>query len=335
MNSLVRKNKFDADLVYELRVMSTPAYVDSETITQADEAQSCRMPVPLPDDPYVAVRQAQLVDTESELKEAPSEAEELQSLGSRVPLIGEEFEAFEPSAMRAQLAMSLGHLARVAEAIALSDLAFRKSDGDELWEEDTKEDESSDVDVERERESQGLDEEVHGLGDEDHGLDDESQGLEDKGLGLEEEEVVPEGQQQVVPVVETDVGGWIGQKSRRVSPIIPAYVPLSYKSHTPLSPEWSLGSLPVSPSSPIVPSPIASPVATQTATISRLDALPPTLVVDIDRDVKELYTRPVLALEAWAGHVDTRIADMSRAWYDDHRLIHDMLVQQSAMRREL
>ncbi|GJS40274.1 hypothetical protein Tco_0565317 [Tanacetum coccineum] len=85
---------------------------------------------------------------------------------------------------------------------------------------------------------------------------------------------------------------------------------------TPPSPEWSLGSLPVSPSSPVVPSPIASPVATPTATISvdedqfievgaqlelhgsilhdhtqRLDALPPTLVADIDKDARELYTR--------------------------------------------
>ncbi|GKC35796.1 hypothetical protein Tco_1048180, partial [Tanacetum coccineum] len=34
------------------------AYVDSETITQADGAQSSRVSVPLPDDPYVAVRQA-------------------------------------------------------------------------------------------------------------------------------------------------------------------------------------------------------------------------------------------------------------------------------------
>ncbi|GJS57680.1 hypothetical protein Tco_0652464 [Tanacetum coccineum] len=76
-----------------------------------------------------------------------------------------------------------------------------------------------------------------------------------------------------------------------------------------------------------VPSPIALPVATPAATIlvdedqfieigeqielyrgilqdptHRLDAMPPTLFVDIDRDVRELYTRsgvrPVLALEA-------------------------------------
>ncbi|GJU14828.1 hypothetical protein Tco_1142794, partial [Tanacetum coccineum] len=80
--------------------MSTPAYVDSETITQADGAQSSRVPVPLPDDPYVAVRHAQLVDTELEPEESPSAAEELQSLGSRVPLMGEEFEAVEPSCTR-------------------------------------------------------------------------------------------------------------------------------------------------------------------------------------------------------------------------------------------
>ncbi|GKF70815.1 hypothetical protein Tco_0203872, partial [Tanacetum coccineum] len=49
---------------------------------------------------YVAVRQAQLVTTESEPEEAPSEAEELQSLCFRVPLMGEEFETVEPSSTR-------------------------------------------------------------------------------------------------------------------------------------------------------------------------------------------------------------------------------------------
>ncbi|GJY49144.1 hypothetical protein Tco_0439100 [Tanacetum coccineum] len=82
-----------------------------------------------------------------------------------------------------------------------------------------------------------------------------------------------------------------------------------------------------------VPSPIASPVTTPTATISvdedqflevgvqlelygsilhdhtqRLDALPPTLFADIDRDVRELYTRSGVAamhreLQEMRGHV--------------------------------
>ncbi|GJZ94139.1 hypothetical protein Tco_0666342, partial [Tanacetum coccineum] len=355
------------------KVMSTPAYVDSESITQADGAQSSRVPVLLPDDPYVAVRQTQLVDTESEPEEAPSEIEELQSLGSRVPLMGEEFETVEPSGtrtdsshssalsdstiplspdhplthvsptpipthasfhhrtlrmtVRVQPAMSPGHSARVTEAMALSDSPFRESEEDELGDE---EDESSDADDERERESQSL-------GDEDHGLDDESQGLEDEGLGLEGEEVVPK-----------------DPEDGRVYTDIPAYVPLSAPVQTQPSLEWSLGSLPVSPSSLVVPSPIASPVATPTATISvyedqfievkaqlelhgsilqdhtqRLDALPPTLIVDIDRDVRELYTR--------LGVVRSRFSrrDMSWARYDKNRLIHDMLVQQAVMQRKL
>ncbi|GJR56598.1 hypothetical protein Tco_1407119 [Tanacetum coccineum] len=75
--------------------------------------------------------------------------------------------------------------------------------------------------------------------------------------------------------------------------------------------------------------------------------MPPTLFVEIDRDVRELYTRsravrdaifsqrPVLALETWAGHVDTQMANMSRAGYDDHRLVHDLLVQQTSLQHEL
>ncbi|GKF51455.1 hypothetical protein Tco_0147922, partial [Tanacetum coccineum] len=39
-------------------------------------------------------------DTESEPEEAPLEAEESQALGSRVPLMSEEFEASEPSGTR-------------------------------------------------------------------------------------------------------------------------------------------------------------------------------------------------------------------------------------------
>ncbi|GJV25375.1 hypothetical protein Tco_1378070 [Tanacetum coccineum] len=118
----------------------------------------------------------------------------------------------------------------------------------------------------------------------------------------------------------------VDPEDSRVYTDIPAYVPLSIPVQTPPSPEWSSGSLPISPSSPVVPSPIASP---------RLDALPPTLFANIDKDMRELYTssrvvrdeifsqryrfrslerdqertavtfgalwRPMLALEAWEG----------------------------------
>ncbi|GJT30593.1 hypothetical protein Tco_0910868 [Tanacetum coccineum] len=387
--------------------MSTPDYVNSESITQTDGAQSSRVSVPLPDDPYVAVRQARLVDTESEPEEAPAEAEELQSLGSRVPLMVEEFEAVEPSGtrtdsshssasldstaplspdhllthvsptptptrasfhrrttrmtVRVQPDMSPGHSARVTEVMALSGSAFRKryrssyespssslslallvwkryqgtselildtdSEGYELGDEDIEEDKSSDMDDKGER-----------LDDKGHGSDDEGRSLEGEGLSLEEEgEAAPEDQQQAVSVVDTATSE-----------------PLVAPVQTPISPEWSSGSLPVSPSSPVVPSPIASPVATPTATISVDHKLYTRSGVVRDEIFSQRYRfrslereqerttvtfralwRLVLALEAWARHVDTRMADMSRAGYDDHRLIYDMLVQQAALQHEL
>nr|GEZ37432.1 hypothetical protein [Tanacetum cinerariifolium] len=157
--------------------MFTPAYVDSETITQANRTQNSRVPVPLLNDPYVAVRHAQLVDTdtESEPKEAPLEAKELQSLGSKVPFM-----------VHAQPAMSPGLSASLTEAMALSNLAFWGELGDEDTNEDG-EDKSSNTDDQRER-----------LDDKGHGLDNKDHGLEEEGLGLKvEDEAVPKGQQAV------------------------------------------------------------------------------------------------------------------------------------------
>ncbi|GJR46564.1 hypothetical protein Tco_1314667 [Tanacetum coccineum] len=118
-------------------------------------------------------RLAQLVDTdtESELEEAPSKAEESQPLGSRVPLMSEEFDGFNPSEGR-------------------------------------------------------------------------------------KEEAVPEGQQSVVPAVDTAVG----QSSRSV----PRQQGAKRVSAS-RQPTLTTG---VSPLSLVVPSPIASLVATPTATIS-------------------------------------------------------------------
>ncbi|GJY15535.1 hypothetical protein Tco_0385957 [Tanacetum coccineum] len=340
--------------------------------------------------------EAQLVDTttESDLEEAPSEVEELQPLGSRVPLMSEEFEASEPSDTRTVSSHSLvssdsttplspdhplTHVSPTPtptqvlyhQAMALSDSAFCKSyrssyetpsslpsptllvqkrycstfelildtdsEGGKLGDEDTEED--------VEDESQGLDDESQGLDDKSQGLDDESQGLDDESLGLddkslslddesqgleeegpgmeeEEEEAAPEDQQQAFPVVDTAASEPLGLgygEARR--PALESTEKITLRAQLEL-----YGSI----------------LHDYT---QRLDALPPTLVVDIDRDVRELYTRSgavrdeifslVLELEAWAGHFDTRLENMSRARYDDHRLIHDMLVQQAAMQRKL
>ncbi|GJR95251.1 hypothetical protein Tco_0267425 [Tanacetum coccineum] len=111
---------------------------------------------------------------------------------------------------------------------------------------------------------------------------------------------------------------------------------------------------------------IPSPVATPTATIpvdkdqfievgaqlelyesilqdhtQRLDAMPPTLFTEIDRDHERAIMTfgalwgPVLAFETWARHVDTQMANMSQAGYDDHRLVHDLLVQHTSLQHEL
>ncbi|GJY68621.1 hypothetical protein Tco_0471603 [Tanacetum coccineum] len=502
--------------------MSTPVFVDPESSTQADGAQSSRVPVPLPEDPYEAIRQAYLVGTDTESEpiedlgtespESPHVVASPISFPDSTPPVGhvEESEGSDTSGagstssdsttplspdhplthdtpvlvpslrrtarmvVRVQPTMSPGCSARIAEVAAMSDVAFRKrfrspyesspspsptlpvrkryrgtselvlstdSEADELGNEEDSLDSDSG--------SEGAEDEGPAAGDEDPGMRDE-------GFGLGEDEAVPEGQQRAAPVVETAVGEPLGlgygalrrrelaaeedqrystfevgqgsgsapepERLERVSAFrqptlttwtdpedgtiyidVPTYPPPAPPVQTPPSPDWTPGSLPISPSHSDVPSPVSSPlisltvpspVATPTATIpvdedqfievgaqlelyggilqdhtQRLDALPPTLFAEIDRDVRELYTRsgavrdeifsqryrlrsleqeqeravmtfgalwrPVLALEAWAGHVDTRMASMSRAGYDDHRLVHDLLVQQAALQREL
>ncbi|GKD65411.1 hypothetical protein Tco_1307519, partial [Tanacetum coccineum] len=311
-------------------------------------AQSSLVPTPLLDDPYMAVRQAHLVDTdtESEPEEAPSEIEECQPLVSRALLTDEEFEVSEPSdtrivsshsltssdptaplspdhpltqtsptptptrvsfhrrttrmAMRTQPTLTLGMLTRIAEASALSSSSFRKRyrssyetssssllafpirkryRGTSELVEDT-EDESSDSGTERE-----------GLEGEGHSLDDEGPGSEDEGPGLEEEEEKAAAGECSVPSTfevgqssrsvpehgrakristfrQPTIVTWVDAEDGRVYTDILNYVPSAAPIQTPLSPEWSSGSLPVSPSSLSVLSPIASPVTTPAATIS-------------------------------------------------------------------
>ncbi|GJZ68337.1 hypothetical protein Tco_0631577, partial [Tanacetum coccineum] len=77
----------------------------------------------------------------------------------------------------------------------------------------------------------------------------------------------------------------------------------------------------IAPTSLTVPSPIASPVTTPAATIA----------VDEDEFLK---VEGVLALEAWAGHTNAQRAAMWQAIYEDHRLVHDLLVQNATIQRK-
>ncbi|GKE96190.1 hypothetical protein Tco_1581045 [Tanacetum coccineum] len=111
-----------------------------------------------------------------------------------------------------------------------------------------------------------------------------------------------EGAERIYAIRQPTLVTWAYPEDGRVYTNILIYLPPVAPIQTPPSPKWSSGSLPVSPSSPVVPSPIASPVTTPAATIlidedqflevgaqlelhgsilhnhtQRLDALPPTL----------------------------------------------------------
>nr|GEW71090.1 hypothetical protein [Tanacetum cinerariifolium] len=190
-------------------------------------------------------------------------------------------------------------------------------------------------------EDQGLDDESQGLEDGGLGLEDETvpegqqqavsfariaaseplglgyEALRRRELAVREDQApstfkvgqssrsVPEqqGAEKVFAFRQPTLDTWVVPEDGMVYTNIPAYVPLAAHVQTSSSLEWSLGSLPVSQLSPVVPSPISSLVATSKATISvdkdqfievaaqlelhssilhdhtqHLDALPPTLV---------------------------------------------------------
>ncbi|GJY20680.1 hypothetical protein Tco_0393246 [Tanacetum coccineum] len=346
--------------------MSTPVFVDPKIPIQADKAQSSRVPVPLPEDPYEAIRQAYLdgTHTKSEPFEEPVDTETPESPytvapptslpESTPPTLVPILRRTARMSVRVLPAMSLGLSASITGVAAMSESAFRKrfrssyesspsssppdlpsrkhyrgtselvEDDDEEEDEDDEGDEieesldSDSVSEDAEDEGPTAEDEDPAVGDEglaagdegpgmgvkSHGLDDESRGLDDEGhsvesdrLGLgEEEEVVPEGQQQVVLVIGTAVSGsgsapeferpervstsrlptltmWTDPEDGMVYINVPTYPPLAPPVQTPPSPERSSSSLPISQapsivSSPMIsltfPSPVASPATAET-----------------------------------------------------------------------
>ncbi|GKD75096.1 hypothetical protein Tco_1333378 [Tanacetum coccineum] len=115
--------------------MSSPAYVDSETIPQTDGARSSRVPIPLLDDPYMAVRQAYLA---TDKVSDPSETRAISPSDPTAPLSPDHALTQTPStrafyyqgtarmAVRTPPTSSPGISAFVAEVVALSPSLFRK-----------------------------------------------------------------------------------------------------------------------------------------------------------------------------------------------------------------
>ncbi|GKB86265.1 hypothetical protein Tco_0958537, partial [Tanacetum coccineum] len=227
-------------------MMSTLVFVKPESSTQADGAQSSRVPVPLLEDPYEAIRQAYLdgTDTESEPFEDPIDTETLESplaIALPIPLSESTPPVLVPilrrtarMAVRVPHAMSSGLSARMAEVAGMSESALHKSKEDDD-EEDKGIEESMDSDSVSEDaddegptaedeapaaedegltagvEGPGIDDEDYGLDDESRGIDEEGHSVESDGLGLEEEEeAVPGGQQQAALVVGMTVSAPLG-----------------------------------------------------------------------------------------------------------------------------
>ncbi|GKE56805.1 hypothetical protein Tco_1495990, partial [Tanacetum coccineum] len=222
--------------------MSTPVFVDPESSTQADGAQSSRVPMPLLEDPYEAIRQAYLdgTYTESEPFEDPIDTETPElpltiapptSLSeSTPPVLVPILCRTARMAVRVPPAMSSGLSSSMAEVIAMSESVFRKrfwssyeslpsvSPPDlpsrkryrgtsELLEDGEEDDNEEDEEIEESIDTNSVSEDSYYGG---RGSYCEGRGPCD-GLGLEEEEeVIPEVQQQASPIMGTAVSTPLG-----------------------------------------------------------------------------------------------------------------------------
>ncbi|GJV26873.1 hypothetical protein Tco_1383321, partial [Tanacetum coccineum] len=211
--------------------ISTPVFVDPEISTQADGAQSSRVPVLLLEDPYEAIRQVYLVGTdaesepfedlvETEAPESPHTVAPPTSLpDSTPPTLVPILSRTARMAVRVPSAMSPGLSASMAEVAAMFDSAFCKSfrsSGDEEGdnkEEDEEMKESLDSDsVSEDAEGEGptVEDEDPTAGDEDLVAGDKGPGIRLESLSLGGDEVIPEGQPQAAPVVETAIDKPLG-----------------------------------------------------------------------------------------------------------------------------
>ncbi|GJZ23385.1 hypothetical protein Tco_0560844 [Tanacetum coccineum] len=250
------------------------------------------------------------------------------------------------------------------------------SDADDEREGQDLDDEGQDL----EDEGQDLDDEGQDLDDEGQGLNDGGQGLEDEGPGMkEEEEAAPEvssrhralesieeiapstykvgqssrsvpeqeGVKRISAFRQPTLITWVYLEDDRVYTDIPAYAPPTTPIQTPPSPEWLLATISIDDDQFIK---VGAQLELYGSILHDhtqcLDALPPTLVADIDRDVRELYTRsgavrdeifsqrPVLALEAWTGQTDAQRAALWHDIYNIQRENHDLRRQLAEERRE-
>nr|GEX27442.1 putative reverse transcriptase domain-containing protein [Tanacetum cinerariifolium] len=264
--------------------MSTPAHFDSKIISQTIEAQSSRVSTPLPDDPYVAVRTARMA-VRTQLTVSLGMSTRIAEAATLSPSSFRKryrsfYETLSPSS-----SPTLPIRKRYRGTLKLVDDSDDES-SDLGIEREGLEDES------HSSEDEGPGSKNEGLGsekeEEEAALEGQQQvaSVEDTtvdkplGLGYEAlrshelalgEGLVPstfkvghssrsvpdhEGTARISAFRLPTLVTWVDLEDGRIYTNIPTYVPPAAPVQTPPSPEWSSGSLPVSPSSPAVLSPI-------------------------------------------------------------------------------
>ncbi|GJU82837.1 hypothetical protein Tco_1285202 [Tanacetum coccineum] len=215
--------------------MSTPMFVDPEISTQANEAQSPRVPVPFPEDPYEAIRQAYLVKTETS-KLPHTVASPTLLLNSTPPthyvegLVDSDTSGARPTSPDFTAPLSLDHplthttptfvpflrrtarmVVRVPPVMSPSLSVNIAEDEDEEVEESSDSDSKSEdaVDEGPTAEDEGPDAGVEGLT-----MGEEGPGMRVESLDLGGDEVVPKGQQWAVLVIETVSSGSVPDPKR-------------------------------------------------------------------------------------------------------------------------
>ncbi|GKC30942.1 hypothetical protein Tco_1038236 [Tanacetum coccineum] len=200
-------------------------------------------------------------------------------------------------AVRVQPVLSPGYSVRIAEASSMSDVAFHKrfrfsyesspspsptlpvrkryrGTSDLILGTNNKGDELGDEEVSLNSDSGSEDAEDEGTatGDEDPCLDDEGYGLDDESRGIDDEghriglwgaktlRVRSRGGSEGEPALTT----WTDPEDGTVYIDVPTYPPSSPLVHTPPSPNWTPGSLLISPSHSDVPSPVSLPLISLT-----------------------------------------------------------------------
>ncbi|GJR46695.1 hypothetical protein Tco_1314798 [Tanacetum coccineum] len=341
--------------------MSTLVYVDPESSTQADGAQSSRVPVPLPEDPYEAIRHAYLdgTDTESEPFEDPTDTETPQSplaIAPPIPLSESNPPVLVPI------------LCQYGRDLPLRNRYRGTSELVKDSEEDDKEDEEIEESMDSDNVSKNAEDEGPTIEDEDpaaedgvllrgndesRGIDDEVHSVESDGLGLEEEEeVVPGGQQQAAPVVRTTGFGSapVFERSKRVSTFrqptlttwtdpedgmiyidIPDYPPPAPPVQTPPLLEWTSGSLPISPSPSGDPSPISSPMTPLT--------VPSPVAIPAAVETEEFLTELGAQVQMQGGLISdhaVRLKELLPALFERYdRDIRELFARSGAVREEI